>query len=252
MGRVQGKVCIVTGGAMGLGWADARALRAEGATVVITDRDAIRGRAAAAELAVDFFEHDVTDECQWQALIDWTVQQFGRLDVLVNNAGIVLLGSIEEATFEQWRRVNAVSADGTFLGCKYAYAAMKQHGGGSIINMSSTAALVGIPSIVAYSAAKGAIRSLTKSVAIHAATHGHRIRCNSIHPGNMNTPMLQNTLDQIFDGIPKQDRPPLPAAGDASEVAAMVVYLASDESRSVNGAEMVIDRGITVMEGQLH
>lgn len=179
------------------------------------------------------------------------MEQFGRLDVLVNNAGIVLLGSIEDATYDQWKRINAVSSDGTFLGCKYAFAAMKRHGSGSIINMSSTAALVGIPSIVAYSAAKGAVRSLTKSVAIHAATSGYKIRCNSIHPGNMNTPMLQNTFNLIFGAMDEKDRPPLPAAGDASEVAAMVVYLASDESRSVNGAEMVIDRGITVMEGQL-
>ncbi len=253
-GRVEGKVAIITGAAKGLGRADAELLAQEGAKVVLTDVDTAEGEKVAAGIGPNalFVPQDVTDEAGWQRLIEQTVGHFGGLHVLVNNAGIVTLGDPETATAEDYRRIMAVSMDATFYGCKYAIPAMRDSGGGSIINMSSIAALVGESYVAAYCAAKGAIRSYTKAVAVHCAQNAMNIRCNSIHPAGIDTPMVRSVQAQTAGAArPEPGAAPVRASrlGEAKDIAYAVLYLASDESRFVNGAEMVIDNSITVMSG---
>lgn len=249
MGRVEGKVALVTGGGSGLGAADCVALAREGAMVVVTDvkletaqrvADQIGGDAMALAL-------DVASEKDWIATMEAIEQRFGRLDILVNNAGVVLSADVEGTTLEQYRWVNAVMSEGVFLGCKYAIPLMNRNDGGSIINMSSTGALLGYPIFFAYSAAKGAVRSMTKSIAVMCQEKGYKIRCNSVHPGSIETPMVQQA-----EGRPGQEKT-VPAgvlkpgeSGAPEDVAAMIVFLASDESRFVTGAEMVVDNGVTI------
>ena len=251
MARVQDKVVLISGGASGLGLASARRLAAEGATVILADIDADAGEAAAATVTgASFKPLDVTDEAQWQALISDIEAEYGRLDVLLNSAGIVRLASIEDTTEEIWRLVNAVGTDGTYYGCKHALALMKKAGSGSIINMCSTASIQGMPGIFAYAASKSAIRGMTKSIACLSAQEGYGVRCNSLHPGNMDTPMLEGVREQV-----SKSRPDAVAAmdklwmGEPLDVANMVLFLASDESRAVNGAELVIDNTTTITEG---
>jgi 3(or 17)beta-hydroxysteroid dehydrogenase len=250
MGRVDGKVAIVTGAASGLGRASATLLAKEGASVVLTDVNAPDGEALAKQLGAPawFLRHDVSDEASWQHVIEETLARFGRLDVLVNNAGIVVLATIEETSVEQWRRVQAVNAEGVFLGCKHAIPAMAKGGGGSIVNLSSTAALVGTPAFAAYSASKGAVRSLTKTVAVHCVQRGQRVRCNSIHPGGIDTPMTQGLggLAAQADPVAVEALAKQPAGrmGKPADVAELVLYLASDASSFVNGAEIAIDGGL--------
>ena len=249
MGRVDGKVAIVTGAASGLGRACALRLAREGARVAATDVDERGGRSLEAALggACAFLPHDVRDEEAWRRVVAETLARFGRLDVLVNNAGVNAVGSIEDASLESWRAVFAVNADGVFLGCKHALPALRRSGAGSIVNVSSIAALVGRPAFVAYGASKGAVRSLTKAVAVHCSTLGYPVRCNSIHPGGIDTPMTQ-ALRRMREGAPEVAlRLLAPAQGGAlgepEDVAELVLYLASDASRLVNGAELVIDGG---------
>ncbi|MGB0621486.1 MAG: SDR family oxidoreductase [Myxococcota bacterium] len=252
MGRVEGKVAIVTGGASGLGAADARLLAAEGARVVVTDVDTVRGEALSEEIGATFFEQDVSDEASWPALIDRVTADHGRLDVLVNNAGIAVVADVLKTTTEAWRRVLAIHLDGTYFGCHYGLPAIKASGGGSIINMSSTAALIGLSPYFAYSAAKGGIRSLTKSVAAYCRERKNGIRCNSVHPGSIDTPMVEDALETLMDVrlSDAEDRPAFRkqiGIGEPNDVAYMVLYLASDESKHVNGAEMVVDNGDTIV-----
>lgn len=264
MGRVDDRVCIVTGAAQGLGEADARLLAAEGARVILTDVNVEAGERIAAGIggAARFLAQDVADEARWVEVIDDVMATEGRLDVLVNNAGIAPIASVEDTSTEVWRRTLAIHLDGTFFGCHYGIEAMKRSragrasgsapGSGSIINMSSTAALVGIAPYFAYSAAKGGIRALTKSVAIHCRQAGYGIRCNSVHPGSISTPMVHAAvkglmgLDMTDAEDPEARRREL-GIGEALDVAYMVLYLASDESKHVTGAEMVIDNGDTVV-----
>lgn len=252
MSRVADKVVIVTGAASGLGAADARALTAEGATVVLTDIDNDAGSALADELGMLFIPHDVSDEQAWAEVMAEVDRRYGRLDALVNNAGIAPIADIEHTSTEMWRRTLAVHLDGTFFGCRSAFPLMRTAGGGSIVNMSSTAALNGIAPYLAYSAAKGGIRSLTKAVAAHARHNKLGIRCNSIHPGSIDTPMVHQALDTLM-GVdmagaddPEALRRRL-GIGEPADVAHLVVYLVSDESKHVNGAELVIDNGDTVI-----
>jgi 3(or 17)beta-hydroxysteroid dehydrogenase len=246
-GRVQGKVAIVTGGGSGLGRADALALAREGARVVVTDINEVGGKETAEAIgpAALFLRHDVRDEADWQRVIAETVRAFGRLDVLVNNAGLVVFKHVEECTLEDFRRLNAVMSEGTFLGCKHAIGAMRASGGGSIINVSSVAALKGLAPIVAYTAAKGAIRSMTRSVAVHCQDRGDKIRCNVILPGAHDTPMTQ----QAFAELPRSEaglaQTNARGQGAPADVANLVLFLASDESRQITGAEFVIDNGET-------
>ena len=192
MGRVQDKVALITGGASGIGLAAAQLLAGEGAKIVLTDRDESQSRSALAALAprTAFHKLDVTREDEWIAVIDAVVSDFGKIDILLNSAGVSLLKDIESTTLDEWRALMAVNLDGTFLGCKHAVRVMKDCGGGSIVNMSSVAGLIGAGNLAAYSASKGGVRLLTKSVALHCARKGYNIRCNSVHPSFADTPML--------------------------------------------------------------
>lgn len=251
MARLSGKVSVVTGAASGLGRADAEVLAREGASVVLTDINAKAGQALADELnrlragSALFLEQDVRDESRWAEVIRTTVQRFGRLDVLVNNAGVVIIATPETTTLEQFRFANAVMSEGVFLGCKHAIPAMRDSGGGSIINMSSVASHLGYPVFFAYSAAKGAVRSMTKSIAVHCQMNKYNIRCNSIHAGAIETPMIDQANREL--GIDKSVYEASPQGlGRPEDVANLVVFLASDESRFINGAELMLDNALSV------
>ncbi len=251
MGRVEGKVALVTGAASGLGLESARLLAQEGAKVILTDINEKDGTKAAAEIGGEaiYISHDVTNEAQWISVIDQTMDQFGRLDVLVNSAGIGTIGDIEHTSFDEWKKVHAINLDSVFLGCKYSIKAMKQEDGGSIINLSSVSGLIGGHNFAAYNSSKGGVRLLSKSVALYCARKGYGIRCNSVHPSFVLTPMVQNMIDTAPDPVKAKGtlerQLPIGRLGKPEEVAHMVLYLASDESAFVTGSEMVIDGGIT-------
>ncbi|MEW4466514.1 SDR family oxidoreductase [Parasphingorhabdus sp. JC815] len=254
MGRLEGKIAIITGAAKGLGEADARMFAREGATVILTDMDEENGMRVASEIgaAAEFQTQDVRDESAWEDLIADVVSRHGKLDILVNNAGVVEPGTIETQTAEEWRFVMAVSADGTFFGCKYAVPAMKNTGGGSIINMASIASVQGEPVVAAYAAAKGAVESLTRSIAVHCANNGYNIRCNSVHPAGVLTPMVEEIGPKMMarnDLRPASEGPAASALGHPDDIAHTVLFLASDESRFINGAAIRVDNAKSVVEG---
>src|SRR5258706_1812127 len=250
-GRLAGRVGLVTGAASGLGHAIAERFATEGAHVVIADIDAAGGEGAAEALgaAASFVALDVTREDSWTATLEAVRGAFGRLDVLVNNAGVATVGDVERTSLEEWRRVHAVNLDGTFLGCKYGIPLLRAAGGGSIINMSSIAGIIGVHNLAAYCSSKGAVRLLTKSVALRCARRKDNIRCNSIHPVYAETPMVQ----EMIDGAPDPDAMrnalagmvPLGRLAQPQDIADMALFLASDESRLVTGAEFVVDGGLT-------
>jgi len=252
MGRVSNKVIIITGAASGLGKADAIRLSEEGAKLVLTDINVQEGEQVVKECKNEalFFEQDVSQEKSWSDLIKTTLSEFGKLDVLVNNAGIAQIGNIESTTTDQWRDILRVNLDSVFFGCRAAIPEMSKSGGGSIINMSSTTALIGLSPYLAYSAAKGGIRSMTKSIAIHCQEQKNNIRCNSIHPGSIFTPMVDDALKNLV-GIKLMDQEDPEATrkamgiGEPLDVANLVLFLASEESKHINGAELVIDNGAT-------
>jgi 3(or 17)beta-hydroxysteroid dehydrogenase len=252
MNRVKDKVALVTGAGLGLGRAAALMLGREGARVVVSDLDEVHGRETAAAI-VDaggeaiFARLDVASESDWEDVIGFTLSRFGKLDILVNNAGVLFSSKIEETSLEKWRWLMSVNCDGVFLGAKHAIVAMKDRGG-SIINLSSVAGLVGLPEISAYCASKGAVALFTKAAALECAKAGYNIRVNSIHPGGIWTPMLETFLGKR--GEPRADAAaagmhPIGHAGEPDDIACGVVYLASDESKFVTGAELVIDGGYT-------
>lgn len=249
-GRVEGKVAIVTGAASGVGKEDALLLAREGARVVLTDVNEDAGRAVAAEIGDTalFIKHDIADEAQWQAVVGQTEERFGGLDILVNNAAILIYGNIENTDLATWQKIQRINSDGYFLGCHYGYAAMKKRGGGSIVNMSSMAGIGGVSSFCAYSASKGAVAAMTRSIAAHARTTLSNIRCNSIHPDGIRTPMVSNLHSTMPKGVQSSvrmmDQKQLMARfAEPKEIANLVLFLASDESRFINGAEMRIDNG---------
>jgi NAD(P)-dependent dehydrogenase (short-subunit alcohol dehydrogenase family) len=246
--RLEGKTALITGGSSGLGNAMVRRFVAEGATVIIGDIDAENGQALARELgnAASFELLDVSQEDHWRRVLEGGTP----FDILINNAGITTYGSIEELTLEQFRHEFEVDVVGVFLGCKYAVANMKANPsgkGGSIINMSSLAGVRANGNLTAYNAAKAAVTHMTKSVAIHCATSGYGIRCNSIHPGVIYTPILDKVLaqvpnpDEVYAGWVAVH--PIGRIGQPEEIAAMAVYLASDESGFTTGAEFRVDGG---------
>jgi NAD(P)-dependent dehydrogenase (short-subunit alcohol dehydrogenase family) len=258
-GQVAGKVALVTGGASGIGAAVAELLAREGASVAVTDIDELRGpeivagiRKAGGEAI--FLKQDVTSEARWIEVVAEVKKRYGRLDILVSNAGIgIAVPSITDMTLEDWRRQNAINLDGVFLSVKHCLPLMRKIGGGSIIMMSSLAGLRGAPGLSAYSASKGGVRLFAKSIAMECASVGDGIRVNSVHPGIIDTP--------IWGKIPTgaagrgQNAPidpeeraklatPLGRAGQAAEIASGVLYLASDASSYVTGTELVIDGGM--------
>lgn len=248
--RLAGKLCVVTGAARGIGRAIVNAFHAEGAEVILTDKDERTGRAAATEAGCRFERLDVAQESDWQAL----AAQVPAADVVVNNAGVTgfeggpVAHDPEHASLDDWHAVHRVNLDGTFLGCRYAIGAMKARGEGSIINISSRSGLVGIPGAAAYASSKAAVRNHTKSVALYCAAQGWAIRCNSIHPAAILTPMWEPMLGT---GPEREARmralvadTPLRRFGAPEEVAALAVFLASDEATYVTGSEMSVDGGL--------
>ena len=250
MGRVEGKVCLVTGGASGLGRADAIRLAEEGAKVVVTDVDATGGEETAHLAGGDtiFMAHDVANEDVWLDVIKTTTDKFGKLNVLVNNAGIVIPASPEDVTNDQWRLIQNINTDGVFYGIKHGIATIKQNDElGAIINMSSTAAFVGYPVYFAYAASKGAVRSMTKAAAVHCVQSGYKIRVNSLHPGGIATPMTADIPAPPPEMLEiMATMPPGPGIGDPVDVANAVLFLASDESKHINGVELPIDNTTVV------
>ena len=252
MGRVQDKVAIVTGGASGVGKADSLLLASEGAKVVLTDIDEKNGQGVAKLIAdqggaATFVRHDIAVEADWERVIRVATETYGGVDILVNNAAILVHGTIEDTTLESWQKVQRVNSDGYFLGCKHAFAAMKQRGGGSIINMSSMAGIGGVSSFCAYSASKGAVAALTRSIAAYARMNHIKIRCNSIHPDGIKTPMVFNLQAQSAGKVSqvreKDPRQLMARFSEPEDIANLVLFLASDESRMIQGAEMRIDNG---------
>ncbi|MGI9283654.1 MAG: glucose 1-dehydrogenase [Endozoicomonas sp.] len=249
MSRVKDKVCIVTGGANGMGREDVLLLAEQGAKVVLTDINEEAGQALADEIGEQalFIRHDVASEHDWKNVIDTTLSTFGRLDVLVNNAGILELASIEDTDLALWQKINRVNGDSIFLGCKFAIEAMKSSGGGSIINMSSIAAISGQSFTCAYSASKGAVAAMTRSVALHCKEKGYGIRCNSVHPDGVDTPMTQRYTGGALSEEVMND--PNNRICHPREIANLVLFLASDESRFINGAELKIDNAQSISGG---
>ena len=250
MGRVAGKVALVTGAASGIGRASALMLGREGAKVAASDIDAEGARATAAEIGEGAIAitHDVTGEDAWIAAIGRTVESFGGLHVLVNCAGIGFRKSVEDMTLEEWRRVHAIDLDSVFLGCKHAVRTIAESGGGSIVNISSIAGIIAGHNMAAYNSAKAGVRLLSKSVALHCAHKGYAVRCNSVHPTFIDTPILDGIVRQFGrqEGIAKLARQvPLGRIGEPDDVAYGVLYLASDESKFVTGSELIIDGGIS-------
>ena len=246
--RLKDKVAIISGGAKGMGAAEAKLFAREGARVVIADLLEDEGYRLEAEIVEEggecvFKPLDVTSEVDWNDLVEFTFAKYGKLDILVNNAGVFFLGGIEDTSEEEWDRVNDVNSKGVFLGVKAAIPAMRVSGGGSIINISSSAALVGDPRMPAYSASKGAVRLLSKSVAIEYASEG--IRCNSVHPGGTNTDMTYELFDNEQDLADNNALKVMRRRASPEEIANGVLFLASDESSYVTGSELVIDGGVT-------
>lgn len=249
--ELEGKVALVTGAAAGLGEAAARRLAAAGAKIVVTDIDAEAGEAVAGSLPeAVFVRHDVTNEDDWAQAIAETERHFGRLGILVNNAGITLMGTIEEMDLAGFRRTLDVDLVGPFIGCKAALSLMVRSGGGSIVNIASIAGLQAADNLVAYNAAKAGVTLMTKSIALHCAKQRNGIRVNSVHPGVIRTAML----DKVMSQVPNPDElmagfvavHPIGHIGEPDDIAEMVLYLASDRSKFVTGAAMVVDGGATI------
>ena len=240
MGKLDGRVAIVTGGARGQGAAEATLFAEEGAAVVITDVLVDEGEKTAAEIGGTFVAHDVTDPAQWDALVTRVVGEHGRLDILINNAGILRWERMTDTSFESWNEVIAVNQTGVFLGMRAVSAQMIEQGSGSIINISSVGGLRGASACFAYAATKWAVRGMTKGAAIELGPHG--IKVNSIHPGIIDTPMMGGTdLDNLADRIGV----PLQRYAQPEEVAKLALWLVSDDNSYSTGAEFVIDGGQT-------
>ena len=247
-GRVSGKVVLITGGAGGIGGASARLLSQEGAAVVIADLLEEEGRSLEAQIAESggralFVRLDVTDEEDWGRAIEETLDSFGKLDVIVNNAGVSHRTGVEETTPDAWDWVMDVNVKGVFLGTKAAIPEMRKTGGGSIINISSIYGMVGSATSSAYHASKGAVRIFTKSTAIQYASEN--IRANSVHPGFVDSPMTRARHDVPGINEERVGKTPLGRMGQPEDIAAGILYLASEESSFVTGAELVIDGGMT-------
>jgi 3(or 17)beta-hydroxysteroid dehydrogenase len=252
MDRVKGKVAIVTGGGGGMGRAEAMLLAKEGAKIVVTDLDEAAVKKVAGEInsqggkAVSI-KHDVASETDWSLVLRKTLEEFGKLDVLVNNAGVILYKKIEDISLSEWRWLMSVNLDGVFLGTKFAIEAMRKSGGGSIVNIASVAGLIGNPDASAYHASKGGVRSFSKAAAIECSKAGYdyNIRVNSIYPGVINTRMADDLRKDEAKYKTAVSWHPIGHFGEPEDVAYGVLYLASDESKFLTGSELVIDGGWT-------
>jgi NAD(P)-dependent dehydrogenase (short-subunit alcohol dehydrogenase family) len=259
MGDLSGRVALVTGGARGLGAASAKALAREGAKVVVSDvRD---GAETASAVGGAYVKHDVASEDAWIAAIAFAKDRFGGLDILVNNAGIFWMKPIALETLEDFRRMQQVNVEGVFLGLKHAIPAIaerasKWEGGGAIVNLSSVAGIVGSPMTIAYNASKGAVRLMTKAAALECARAGMKVRVNSVHPGIIETPMMEEAMAAMSQtsgegGNSVMDRlanlHPIGRLGRDSDIANAVAFLASDKAAFMTGAELVVDGGMTAM-----
>ena len=256
MGRVQEKVAIITGAASGLGFAAARKLLEEGAKVILTDvnrevLDSMSERLS--NFSKSQFQaifHDVTQEESWIELINQTETDLGKINILVNSAGISLGADVVSTDFDIWKKVHQVNLDSVFLGCKYAVPVMGKYGHGSIINISSISGIVAGWNTAAYNSSKAGVRLLSKSVALFCAKKGYEVRCNSIHPAFVNTPIL-DPIKQAFgadEAVAKLSRQiPMNKIGDTDDVSYAILYLASDESKFMTGTEIVLDGGLSAM-----
>jgi len=247
MGRLEGKVALISGAARGQGEAEARLFANEGAKVVFGDILDMEGEKVEAEInetggEAKYIHLDVTNESEWETAVKESVNSYGKLDILVNNAGISIGKNVEETTLEEWDLVQDVNSKGVFLGTKAAIPAMRESGGGSIVNISSIAGLVGIAS-APYVASKGAVRLLTKSTAVQYGPDN--IRCNSVHPGFIETEMIRGILSDSEERAKRLAITPLGIFASAHDIALAVLFLASDESRYMTGSELVVDGGIT-------
>ncbi|MES2436746.1 MAG: glucose 1-dehydrogenase [Patescibacteria group bacterium] len=248
-GRVEGKIALVTGAADGIGKAIATKLAAEGATVIVADINAELGTKTAEELRGVFMSLDVSNEGAWQDAASYITKNYGHLNILVNNAGIIGKGAQdpENASLTDWQVIHKINLDSVFLGCKYAIKLMKEKGG-SIVNMSSRSGIVGVPGAAAYASTKAAVRNHTKSVALYCAQQGYPIRCNSVHPASILTAMWKNMLGEgeaYTENLKKFAKDiPMQRFGTPEEVAAAVLFLASDESSYTTGSELNVDGGI--------
>ncbi len=251
MGRVQDKIILLTGGAMGLGKAGAKRLLSEGAKLVITDHEADVGRKTAEELGgpVEFLEQDVTDPDRWSEVMDHIEKKYGRLDVLINNAAVTVFGSIADVSYQDFRRCYQVDVDSIFLGCKAALPLMAKTGG-SIINLSSAAAINASADLVAYNSAKAAIPMLTKSIALHCARDKNGVRVNAVLPGTIMTPNVRSVIDGTPDPATTEQQfalaQPVGHMGEPDDIAHLLVYLASDESKFATGAAFAVDGGLSI------
>jgi len=255
--RLKGKVAYISGGGTGIGRATAEVFSEQGAKVVISGlqledlRDCVEAiQSKGGEVLA--LQQDVTQEDSWPQVMATTIETFGRLDIMVNNAGIALMGNVEDETLEGWRKTQAVNIEGVFLGTQAAIKAMKENGAGSIINISSIEGLIGEPAVAAYNASKGAVRIFSKSAALHCAQNGYNIRVNTLHPGFIETAMTttnvveqfgEEAAAQVMDGV--MAKVPLGRAGQAREMATSILFLASDDSSYMTGAELVVDGGYT-------
>ncbi|WP_200957977.1 SDR family oxidoreductase [Sphingomonas sp. Root710] len=256
-GRVAGKKALVTGAAQGLGAATARLMAREGAQLLLTDLNQSGVESVAAEINATHgagtawaMRHDVTSEADWIAMIDHAREMMGGLSVLVNNAGIAITGSVEDLSLDEWRRGMAVNGESVFLGCKHALPLLRENQPGSIVNLSSIAGLIAAHNMANYNASKAAVWLLSKSVALHCARSGWDIRCNSLHPTFIHTPILDEIIGDrdeavVLGKLARQI--PLGRVGEPDDVAYAVLYLASDESRFMTGAEVKLDGGISAM-----
>ncbi len=251
-GRVAGKVALVTGAGSGLGRTISIMLAAEGAMVAATDIDAASAAATAKDIgdAALALEQDVTDEARWAEIVAATAERFGGLHILVNNAGIGPAGTIEDTDLDLWRKVHEVDLDSVYMGCRAALPAMVESGGGSIVNISSVAGIIGGANLAAYNSAKAGVRLLSKSVALHCAKRRYNVRCNSVHPAFVDTPILEQVgsdrdIEEVKAKMGRQI--PIGRIGRPEEVGYAVLYLASDESSFTTGTELIVDGGICAM-----
>jgi len=255
-GKLAGKVALVTGAASGIGLATAQLFAREGARVVLSDIQDVDGEAAAGRIGARYLHLDVADEAGWIGVLKTVRERHGRLDILVNNAGMAIGGDITQLSLADWRRQQAINVEGVFLGIKHALPLMRETGGGAIVNVASTVALTGSGNLVSYAATKGAVRSLTRSVALQCAAKKDGVRVNAVYPGIIDTPIYGQ-----FEGTPLANadgsRPlardpealsarfvPMGVPGAPHDVAAGILYLASDDARYVTGTELVIDGGL--------